>query len=340
MNNPLLDFSGLPRFSAVRPEHVAPAVDQLIAEGRATIERLAAARRARPPGRTSSSRSTTPTSASRAPGRRSSHLNAVVNTPELRDAYNAALPKVTQYFTEQGQDQRLHAGFKALARRRRLRARSPRARRRHRRQRAARLPPRRRGAAAAEKARFLADPGGAREARLALPGQRARRDQRLRPLRDRRARALRHSRGRARHRAPRPRRRTARDGWKLTLHMPCYMPVMQYADHHGAARAHVPRLRRRAPPSSASPSGTTTPTSARILELRARGGAAAGLRQLRRGLARHQDGGDARARRSPSSRTSRARAQALRRARHGGAARLRARRARHGRACAPGTSPT
>jgi Zn-dependent oligopeptidase len=42
------------------------------------------------------------------------HLNAVVNTPALRDAYNAALPKVTQFFTEQGQDQRLHARFKAL----------------------------------------------------------------------------------------------------------------------------------------------------------------------------------------------------------------------------------
>src|SRR5439155_22958631 len=41
-------------------------------------------------------------------------LNAVVNTPQLREAYNAALPKVTQYFTEQGQDQRLHAGFKRL----------------------------------------------------------------------------------------------------------------------------------------------------------------------------------------------------------------------------------
>ena len=40
--NPLLDFSDLPRFSEIRSEHIAPAVDQLIAEGRATIERLAA----------------------------------------------------------------------------------------------------------------------------------------------------------------------------------------------------------------------------------------------------------------------------------------------------------
>ena len=43
-----------------------------------------------------------------------SHLNAVMNSPAMRDAYNDALPKVTQFFSEQGQDQRLHAGFKAL----------------------------------------------------------------------------------------------------------------------------------------------------------------------------------------------------------------------------------
>ena len=46
MQNPLLDFTALPRFAAIRAEHVAPAVDALIAEGNATIERLAAADRA------------------------------------------------------------------------------------------------------------------------------------------------------------------------------------------------------------------------------------------------------------------------------------------------------
>ncbi|MBL8487059.1 MAG: oligopeptidase A, partial [Rhodocyclaceae bacterium] len=38
--NPLLDFSGLPRFDAILPEHVAPAIRQLIAENRALIDRL------------------------------------------------------------------------------------------------------------------------------------------------------------------------------------------------------------------------------------------------------------------------------------------------------------
>ena len=46
MTNPLLDFSGLPRFAVVRPGHIGPAVDQLVADGRETIERLAALDRA------------------------------------------------------------------------------------------------------------------------------------------------------------------------------------------------------------------------------------------------------------------------------------------------------
>jgi oligopeptidase A (EC:3.4.24.70). Metallo peptidase. MEROPS family M03A len=39
MNNPLLDQTGLPRFAEIRPEHVAPAIDQLLAENRALIAR-------------------------------------------------------------------------------------------------------------------------------------------------------------------------------------------------------------------------------------------------------------------------------------------------------------
>jgi oligopeptidase A len=37
--NPLLDFSGLPRFADIRPEHVSPAVDELLAECRAAVEK-------------------------------------------------------------------------------------------------------------------------------------------------------------------------------------------------------------------------------------------------------------------------------------------------------------
>ncbi|MGH9813669.1 MAG: M3 family metallopeptidase, partial [Candidatus Acidiferrales bacterium] len=42
------------------------------------------------------------------------HLNAVMNSPELREAYNSSLPKVTQYYTDLGQHPGLHARFKAL----------------------------------------------------------------------------------------------------------------------------------------------------------------------------------------------------------------------------------
>ena len=40
--NPLLDFSGLPRFDAVKPEHVTPAVDALLAENRVVVAQMEA----------------------------------------------------------------------------------------------------------------------------------------------------------------------------------------------------------------------------------------------------------------------------------------------------------
>ena len=113
MTNPLLDFSGLPRFEAFAPEHVLPAVDALVGEGRSAVDRVAV----------SGSEPTWDTLVqpiedanerlARAWGQ-VAHLNNVVNSPALRDAYNAALPRVTQYFTEQGQDQRLYQRFKSL----------------------------------------------------------------------------------------------------------------------------------------------------------------------------------------------------------------------------------
>jgi oligopeptidase A len=112
MNNPLLDFSGLPRFSEIRPEHVAPAVDELLAAGRAAT---AAAERAAPtweafvaPQEDANER------IGRAWGQ-VSHLHAVLDSPALREAYNANLPKLTQYWTELGQNEALFANYKKLA---------------------------------------------------------------------------------------------------------------------------------------------------------------------------------------------------------------------------------
>ena len=112
--NPLLDFSGLPRYSEVQPEHVTPAVDQLLAENRTLIESLCA--EATPanwaafvqPMEDANER------LSRAWGQ-VSHLHSVLDSPELREVYNANLPKITQYYAELGQHDGLFRKFKALA---------------------------------------------------------------------------------------------------------------------------------------------------------------------------------------------------------------------------------
>src|SRR3982750_2268528 len=113
MTNPLLDFSGLPRFAEIRTEHIAPAVSELLAEGRSVISTIRADM-AMPnwqnfvqPMEDANER------LSRAWGQ-VSHLNAVVNTPELREVYNANLPLVTQYYAELSQDQVMFEKFKQL----------------------------------------------------------------------------------------------------------------------------------------------------------------------------------------------------------------------------------
>ncbi len=112
--NPLLDFSGLPRFADIRPEHVAPALDALLGDARATIERVATAT-----GSPTWDIFVQPLSDALDRLDRAwtqvGHLNAVVNTPELRAAYNEVLPKVTAFYTELGQDERLFARYRALA---------------------------------------------------------------------------------------------------------------------------------------------------------------------------------------------------------------------------------
>ncbi len=101
--NPLLDFSGLPRFSDIKPEHVAPAVEQLLGENRALVGRLLAD--AAPPTWDNFMQPTDDANErlARAWGQ-VGHLNAVMNSPELREVYNTNLPKITQYYAELGQN--------------------------------------------------------------------------------------------------------------------------------------------------------------------------------------------------------------------------------------------
>jgi oligopeptidase A len=112
--NPLLDFSALPRFDAIEAAHVTPAMTQLIEEAESTIERLATL-----DGAPTHANFVTPLDdaterVSRAWGA-VGHLNAVVNSPALREAYNATLPVVTAFWTRLSQDERLFATYKAIA---------------------------------------------------------------------------------------------------------------------------------------------------------------------------------------------------------------------------------
>ena len=113
--NPLLDFSGLPRFGDFKVEHVTPAVDTLLAENRDVVARVVA-----PDVPATWDDFVEPLEdANERLGRawgQVGHLNAVMNSPELREVYNANLPKVTQYYTEVSQHQGLFEKFKALSR--------------------------------------------------------------------------------------------------------------------------------------------------------------------------------------------------------------------------------
>jgi oligopeptidase A len=109
--NPLLDFSGLPRFAELKPAHVAPAIDALLAEARSAVARAEQARAAW-------DEFVTPLEdANERLGRawgQVAHLHAVLDSPELRAAYNENLPKVTQYWTELGQNQALFEKYRVL----------------------------------------------------------------------------------------------------------------------------------------------------------------------------------------------------------------------------------
>ncbi len=112
-DNPLLDFSGLPRFADFKPDWVEPAIDTLLAEARAALEAVC-----QPTTRVSWDTIVVPLEAATERLSRAwgivGHLNAVDDSPALREVYNAQLPRVTQFWTELGQDTRLHGCYKAL----------------------------------------------------------------------------------------------------------------------------------------------------------------------------------------------------------------------------------
>ena len=96
MTNPLLEFDALPDFGAIRPEHVTPAIDRLLREAEAALERAVGPDVAADYDAMSAVLDVATERLGRAWGM-VSHLNSVADTPELRAAFNENLPKVTAF---------------------------------------------------------------------------------------------------------------------------------------------------------------------------------------------------------------------------------------------------
>ncbi|MFM0693176.1 oligopeptidase A [Paraburkholderia sp. GV068] len=112
-DNPLLDFSDLPRFGEIRPEHVTPALDVLLADAAAAVERAAL-----PVTPASWADVVEPVERATEPLSRAwsvvGHLNAVADTPELRAVYGENLPRVTEFWSSVGQNLALYEKYKTL----------------------------------------------------------------------------------------------------------------------------------------------------------------------------------------------------------------------------------
>ena len=266
--NPLLDFSGLPRFAELQPMHVAPAIDQLLDEARAVVAEV--------------SREGVPASweqfvnplenvterLSRAWGQ-VEHLHAVLDSAELRAAYNAGLPKVTQFWTELGQSLALFAKYRALKDSAAFAQLSPPRRKlvdnalRDFRLGGAELPAevKPRYAAMQEELAALS----AKFSENALDATNAysiviEDEKRLAGLPADALQAAAEAAGKGAQGAP--------PGWKFTLHMPSYFPVMQYAQDR-ALRETLYRESATRASEFGKAELDNTPLIARILELRA-----------------------------------------------------------------------
>ncbi|MBL8523705.1 MAG: M3 family metallopeptidase [Betaproteobacteria bacterium] len=265
-DNPLLDFSALPAFDRVSPNHVQPAVEYLVARCRDTVAQLAQS----PEAPTWDNFVTPLDDATEQLARAWSvvgHLNAVVNSPALREAYNGALPLVTQFWTELSQDERLFARYKALRTSSQFDVLSDAEKQsienklRDFRLGGAELPDDRKARYAEVQeelstlmssfndnlldatngyADFIENPdelAGLPEDTISAAREAARKD--------------------------------GREGWKLTLHAPCYLPVMQYAAYRPLRERMYRAYATRASDLGANSKWDNSSNIRRILELRA-----------------------------------------------------------------------
>jgi oligopeptidase A len=228
--NPLLDFSGLPRFPEFAPEHVTPAVDALLAQVREVVAQVTHADTTPDWGGFVSPLDDSIECLRRAWGQ-VAHLNAVMNSPALREAYNANLPRVTQFFAELAQDELLYRKYRALRQSSAFAALTPAQRRvidnelRDFRLGGAELPPQDKAVfkknaerLAQLSSRFndnVLDSTNAFELIVEEPRQ-------VEGIPEDVLAAARQSAEEA-----------GKTGWRFTLHAPSYLPVMQYAQERG-----------------------------------------------------------------------------------------------------------
>ncbi|MEZ9471128.1 oligopeptidase A [Vibrio lentus] len=113
MSNPLLTFTDLPPFSQIKPEHVKPAIEQVIEACRNKIEQVLE-------GNTSPSWDNLVAPIDEVDDRLGriwspvSHMNSVMNSDELREAYESCLPVLSEYGTWVGQHKGLFDAYKAI----------------------------------------------------------------------------------------------------------------------------------------------------------------------------------------------------------------------------------
>jgi len=113
MSNPLTDYQGLPPYQQIKPEHVQPAIENVLAHNRARLSEILAGQE-----QYSWDNLVKPLEAIQDKLNKTwspvSHLNAVMNNEALREAHNACLPKLSEYGTELGQNRKLFEAYLAI----------------------------------------------------------------------------------------------------------------------------------------------------------------------------------------------------------------------------------
>ncbi|KAF0813023.1 Oligopeptidase A [Andreprevotia sp. IGB-42] len=113
--NPLLDIQDLPRYDAILPEHVNPALDVLLEEARKAVAAAAAETVENPTWDNFVAPSEDAMERLGSAWGAVAHLQSVVMTPELREVYNTNIGRISNFYSELGQNEHLYARWKALA---------------------------------------------------------------------------------------------------------------------------------------------------------------------------------------------------------------------------------